>query len=140
MTYGPYYPSVVTGDGWVNLGNATTENGVTADGPGTDLVASFAGNASEIITSVTVAVKASGTQTAAIDSLYLLNNGSPAGESVGHGMELPKTLGWIEATVYGLDLSAAEANALQLGAAFYDPISESGWTVSVDAMRITLHS
>ena len=159
QTYGPYYPSVVVGEGWTNPENATSEGDGAATWPDPntgDLVGTgFGFTSAEIpddkaIVQVILGVRAKADNDGldpAIDRVQLILDGVSLGEVNGHGGGIGSSLEWYEFTLYQNDIEAigltpANVQSDSFGLVFsgYDrSASESGTCpVSVDAMRLTV--
>jgi len=151
-TYGPFYPSVISADGWVDPDNAKTENGAVAVAGGTapELRANTFNadvpsdkRVKRVKIGVKVGCTSPGSTSMAIDTLQLQSGGVDVGSPAVHGDACGESLEWHEFWVNGLDLPAAEVNAAVFGvyAAWYDSngLGEDGET-RVDAIRITIEA
>lgn len=148
-THGPFYPTVISGDGWTNPHNAKQPGGGVATTDGyPDLNAS--GFNASIPTGVRIVrarigVNASSTHTGftspSLDNVQLTKGGYPIGDQQGHINGIPG--GWAEFDA-DVDLSAEFVNADDFGmvASFWDSLDEptGSHTISVDTVRITLFS
>lgn len=153
-TYGPFYASSISADGWSNPNSAKTEDGSSATWPAVttgDIVASGFGASiasGQRVKKVVVGVKASGTVTSgqaniAFDCLQLQVSGSQVGDTELHGVPLSTSLGWHEAAFDdGVDLSPSEAMEIGVLACFYDSLGAEGNSgeVRVDAFRVTVYA
>jgi hypothetical protein len=148
---GPFYPSVISTDGYENPDNAKAEGGGVASysgaaADGREIHASGFGNIvptgqrlKQITLGVNVtSVTSSGTTSPAVDAVRLEAGGQQIGDAELHGWGLG--VDRYEPTISGLDISADDANdsGFGLGFIFYDAMSEPDGTlsISVDSLYI----